>query len=54
MYLKANEYYKNGDLDSLKEISNNLELHESYMVEMRKNVNSKVLELLRKRKVAKT
>jgi hypothetical protein len=49
-YRKAKQLYKEGDIAGLREISNLLELHESYMVEMRRDVNKKLVELVRKKR----
>jgi len=49
-YRKAKQLYKEGDIAGLREISNLLELHESYMVEMRRDVKKKLVELLRKKR----
>ena len=48
MYLKADGYYREGNIDELRRISNMIELHEQYIVEMRRDVNHKLVELVRK------
>jgi hypothetical protein len=49
-YLKAENFYKNGDIEELRKISNLIELDEQYLVEMRRDVNSKLVKLLRDRR----
>jgi hypothetical protein len=50
MYRDCEDLYSECNIDELRRISNLLELHESYIVEMRRDVNSKLLDLLKKRK----
>jgi hypothetical protein len=49
-FLEVEEHYKKGNIRKLRRISNLIELHEQYIVEMRRDVNHKLVELLRNRK----
>ena len=46
-YMRAEGLYDNGDIDGLRRLSNLIELHEQYIVEMRRDVNHKLVELNR-------
>jgi hypothetical protein len=48
-YRESQDLYSEGNIDELRRISNLLELHESYIVEMRRDVNTKLLDLLKKK-----
>ncbi len=50
MYKESERLYNECNIEELRRISNLLELHESYIVDMRRDVNTKLLDLLKKRK----
>lgn len=50
MYKESERLYNECNIEELRQISNLLELHESYIVDMRRDVNTKLLDLLKKRK----
>ncbi|MBD3207800.1 hypothetical protein GF319_15830 [Candidatus Bathyarchaeota archaeon] len=49
-YQESKRYNQEEDIDKLREISNMLELHESYIVDMRRDVNSRLVELSRRKR----
>jgi hypothetical protein len=44
IYFEADGRYREGDIDELRKISNLIELHEQYIVEMRRDVNHKLVD----------
>ncbi|MBD3207300.1 hypothetical protein GF319_13295 [Candidatus Bathyarchaeota archaeon] len=50
MYQRAQSLYEEGNVEEIRKISNQLELHESYIVEMRRDVQSKLVDLIRNKK----
>jgi hypothetical protein len=47
---RAQSLYEEGNVEEIRKISNQLELHESYIVEMRRDVQSKLVDLIRNKK----
>jgi hypothetical protein len=48
LYNESEKHYQAGNIEELRRISNILDLHESHIVEMRRNVNSRLVELYKK------
>ena len=48
IYNESKDYQKEEDIDKLREVSNLLELHESYITDMRRDVNSRLVQLSRR------
>lgn len=50
MYQRAQSFYEEGNVEEIQKMSNQLEIHDSYIVEMRRDIQSKLVKLIRKKK----